>query len=145
VEGCVFEQDKHTLPNVHPSKQQVNLHVHHRENPEIQKEVKKKVIVVSHPYCQPFRNSSLHDHFLMGTYKFTIPVADLLKLHTSSETSKYFHQTTRRHIEVDRSILIFWFAIYSLLILIHILSFSFSSLSSPGLMVTSDHRHRATR
>lgn len=133
MEGCVFEQDKHTLLNVHPSKQQVSLHIHHSEKLETQKEVKrkKKVIVVSHPYCQPFRNSSLHDHFLVGTYKFTISVADLLKFHTCSETSIYFHRTTWRHIAVDRSILIFWFTIYSLLVLIHILSFSSSSVSSP--------------
>jgi len=121
---------------VEECKQQVSLHIHHREKLEIQEEVKrkkkKKVIFVSHPYCQPFRNFSLHDHFLMGTYKFTIPVADLLKFHTTSETSKYFHQTTWRHIAVDTSILIFWFTIYSLLILIHIPSFSSSSLPSPG-------------
>jgi len=134
VEGCVSEQDRHTLLNVHQSKQQVSLHIHDREILELQKKVKRKknFIVVSHPYCQPFRNSSLHDHFFMGTSKFTIPVADLIKFHVSSETSKYFHQTTWCHIAVDRSILIFWFTIYSLLILIQILSFSPSSLSSPG-------------
>lgn len=130
MEGCVSEQDRHTLLNVHSSKQQVRLHIHDREKEE--GKTQKIFIVVSHPYCQLFRNSSPHDHFFMGTSKFTIPVADLLKFHISSETSKYFHQTTWRHIAVDRSMLIFWFTIYSLLIPIHILSFSSSSLSSPG-------------
>ena len=42
MDRCVSEQDRHTLLTVHPSKQKVSLHIHHREKLELQKKVKRK-------------------------------------------------------------------------------------------------------